>query len=410
MTKIVILGGGFAGITLALGLEKVFKSLNNVRITLMDKEPYHLFNGNLYEVATAAEELVDLKQLKKSITLPFAQIVADKKISFIQSEAQAVDASLRLVSLGGKKIEYDYLVLALGSCEECFNIAGAKEYGIPLKSLPHAFKIKNAIEFAIEAHKYDAQKQYVRVVVAGGGYTGVELAAELTGLFNYLAWKHQYPRHKIELEIVEAGNTLMPGMGERASRDALKRLSQLDIKVKLLSPIAKVEHSMLELLTRERLVYDVLIWTAGVRAKNLPAGLNFKIDARGRVETDEFLRIKGQDKIFAMGDQALVLQPGGRSVPQSAQDAIHQAQYLALALPVLMKNHRPAPYQPKPHGFIVTLGGKWAILNYPPFYFKGRLAYFIHTLAHLRYFASLLGFWKAIKLVWFQDKLYERND
>ena len=406
-TKIVILGGGFAGVAAALGLEK---NIKDAQITLVDREAYHQFNSNLYEAATAAEELTNIFDLKKSIALPFAEIFKGKRVNFVQGEVKSVDAENMTVNLGAKKIEYDYLTVALGSCEECFNIPGAKEFGLPLKNFPQALKIKNALEFAVEAHKMDAQKKYVRVVVAGGGYTGVELAGELNGLMDFLSWKHGYPRQKIEILVVEASNALMPGMGARATRDAGRRLGELGVGVKLLSPITNMTHNTLELLTGERIVYDALIWTAGVRAKPLPQGLSLDADARGRVKVDEFLRTKEYHNIFVLGDQALVMGADSRPVPQSAQDAMHQGRYLAFALPLLIKNRRPLPYAPKPHGFIVSIGGKWAIMNYPPFYFVGRFAYFIHELAHVRYFASLLGLWKAIKLVWFQDRLYSRND
>lgn len=408
--KIVILGGGFAGIAAALGLEKIFRSNRDVSITVVDRQNYHLFNSNLYEVATAVEELVDMGRLKKSIALPYARIFKSKKIAFIQGEVLGVNSSEKVVEFSGKTIAYDYLLIAQGSGEEYFNIPGAKEFGIPLKSLPQALKIKNAIEFAIQSHKSDMQKKYVRILVAGGGYTGVELAGELRGLINFLSWKHNYPKEKIEMEVIEASNMLMPGMGQRATKDASLRLSKLNIRVKLLSPIVKINSNSVELSNGERIIYDVLVWTAGVKAKTLPKGLEIETDKKNRVLVNEFLLAKGCQNIFILGDQASVINKEGQPVPQSAQDAIGQGKYLAYALPFLMQNRRPVPYEPKPHGFIVSLGGKWAILNYPPFYFTGFLAYIVHELAHVRYFASLVGLWKALKYVWFQIDLYGKND
>src|SRR3989344_5266476 len=163
-TKIVILGGGFGGVAAALGMEKKFRANRGVKITLIDREPYQLFNSNLYEVAAAAEELESVKDLKKSIGVPFAEIFKKRQVEFIQGEVRSVDAGSRTVGLSNKAINYDYLVLALGSCEECFNIPGAGEYGTPLKSLGNALKIKNAVEFAVQVHKYDAQKKYVRKI------------------------------------------------------------------------------------------------------------------------------------------------------------------------------------------------------------------------------------------------------
>ncbi len=409
-TRIVILGGGVAGLSAALNLRKKFRDIKEVSIVLIDRESYHLFTPNLYEVATAAEELVTLKNLKQSIALPFTSILNSRRIEFVKGEVVEVDALQKTVALAGRKVPYDYLVLALGSCEEYFNIPGAKDYGLPLKSLPHALKIKNSVEFAIESRKYEVQKPYVKIVVAGGGYTGVELAGELKGLIDFLAWKHQFPREKILVEIVEASNMLMPGMGQRATRDAFRRLEELKISLRLLSPIVKVDARFIELLSGERIAYDVLIWTAGIRSKPLPKGINAETDKKGRAIVDEFLRIKGAHNIFVVGDQAGVCDPGGAAVPQSAQDALSQSAYVAYALPEIIRNRRPHTYKPKKHGFIVSLGGRWAILNIPPFYITGYFAYLIHMLADVRYFSSLIGFFPALKLVWSQASLYSRND
>jgi NADH:ubiquinone reductase (H+-translocating) len=409
MKKVVILGGGFAGLSAALNLEKKLAG-HEFSITIIDSHDYHLFNSNLYEVATAAEEMESMGDLKESIALPYNKIFKNKKISFIKGEILEVNTHEKQAILAGRKVIYDYLVIAQGSKEEFFNIPGAKEFGIPLKNLGQALKIKNAIEFAIEAHKYDTHKPYVKIVVAGGGYTGVELAGELRGLVNFLAWKQGYPVEKVLIDVVEASNLLMPGMGEQATSDAKARLQDLWVTVRLLSPITKVEHNSLELANGEKMIYDVLIWTAGVKARPVPKGLELETDKRGRVVVDEFLRAKGNYNIFMLGDQASVLSSNGQAVPQSAQDAISQGKYLGKILPEVLRNKTVQAYFPKPHGFIVSIGGKWAILNYPPFYFTGRLAYFVHELATWRYFASLIGWWKAAKFVWFQMDLYGRND
>ncbi len=406
MKKIIILGGGFAGLGLAVHLAK----LKLFDITVIDKEDYHLFTPNLYEVASASEEMVTMGELKESIALPFRKISEKYRINFIQAEVKSVNSFEKFVEAKAKKFTYDYLVLAQGSIPEYFCIPGAEQFALPLKTLPQALRIKNQIEFAVESHKFDIQKPYVRIVVAGGGYTGVEVAGGLASLLDFLAWKYGYPREKILVEIVEASNTLMPGMGDRASKDAQARLKELGITVRVLSPIVQVESSWLELKSGEKMVYDCLIWTVGVRAQSVPLGLSLPLDGRGRVETNTYLQTKTNSNIFVIGDQALVLGNNGQSAPPSAQDAEHQAKYLAKALPKMVKNQLPPSYEPVKHGFIVSLGSKWAILNYQPFYWIGWLAYIIDKLAHIKYFASIIGWKKAVKYVCFQTNLYERKD
>ncbi len=421
MTNIVIVGGGFGGLGAALGLEKKFKGNKNIAITLIDKRDYHLFTPNLFEVASAEEELATISQMKKSISLPFAEILRGKNVRFFKSCLKHIDPAKKQLELDHKQINYDYLILALGSESNFFNIEGAQKYALALKDLPDALRIRNQIEFAIQAHKFDVSKKTVRLVMAGGGYTAVELVGELKGLADFLAWKNQYPREKIEIEIIEAANILMPGLSSRLSRDALGRLQELGVRVRLSSRISEVDEHFVGLMSGDRIAYDVLIWSTGIKACDCHmevAGL----DKNGRLPVNEFFQVVSNGKIphfvrdgtgavFALGDMAAVLDGKGRPVPASAQDAQDQAKYLAYALPYIIKNQKPPlPYKNIKHGFIVNVGGKWAIMSYNGIYLTGWLAYFIDKLAHLRYYASLIGFYKALKCVIFEMEIYGRND
>lgn len=410
MTKIVIVGGGFGGVMAALGLEKKFRDNKNIAITLIDQRDYHLFTPNLFEAATAEEELVSVGQMKKSITLPFKDILTDRNIKFIQSELKQINQNNRQVTLDHKQINYDYLILALGSQSEFFNIAGAEKFALVLKDLPDALRIRNQIEFAVQSHKLDVNKKTLRLVVAGGGYTGVELAGELKGLADFLAWKNQYPREKIEIEVIEAANALVPGFDSRLSRDAYERLQELGIRVRLSARVSGVDQHFLELMSGDKIAYDVLMWTMGVRAAN--SGLSgCKLNKKGRLEVNEFFQVLEHQNIFALGDIACVTGRDGKPVPSSAQDAQDQAKYLVYALPYIIKNQKPPkPYQSLKHGFIVNVGGKWAILSHKGLYITGWLAYFIDKAAHLRYYLKLMNIYKAVKYVIFQMEMYSRND
>jgi len=408
--NIIIVGAGFGGLSAALSLEKKFGRDKNIVITLIDKRDYHLFTPNLFEVASAEEELATISQMKKSITLPFAEILKGKNIKFIQSDLKRIYPEKKQLELDHKQINYDYLILALGSQSDFFNILGAEKYALVLKDLPDALRIRNQIEFAIATHKFDVNKKTVRVVMAGGGYTGVELVGELKGLADFLAWKNRYPREKIEIEVIEAANVLVPGSSSRASRDALGRLQELGVRVYLSARISEVDGHFVRLMSGEKIAYDVLLWTAGIKAGDCHmevAGL----DKNGRLPVNEFFRVQNLHNVFAIGDMAAVLDAKGRPVPASAQDAQDQAKYLAYALPYIIKNQKPPlPYKSIKHGFIVNVGGKWAILNNKGIYLTGWLAYFIDKLAHLRYYSSLIGFYKALKCVIFQMEIYSRND
>jgi NADH:ubiquinone reductase (H+-translocating) len=410
MTNIVIVGGGFGGVGVALGLEKKFRKNKNISITLIDKRNYHLFTPNLFEVATAEEELTSVKQSKKSITLPFSEIFKGKKIRFLQSGLKSIDAQKKQLDLGHKQIPFDYLIVALGSQSDFFGIAGAQKYSMVLKDLPDALRIRNQIEFAVQAQKFDMSKKTVRIVVAGGGYTGVELAGELKGLADFVAWKNQYPREKIEIEVIEGTNSLVPGFDSRLSRDAYGRLQELGVRVRLSARISEVDEHFVGLMAGDKIAYDVLLWSAGVKAND--SGIkNAELDKKGRLLVNEFFQINGQHNIFALGDIACVMDSSGRPVPSSAQDAQDQSKYISYALSFILNNQKPPlPYKSHKHGFIVNVGGKWAIMSYSGFYNTGWLAYFIDKLAHVRYYIPVVGLFKAMKIVLFQMEVYSRND
>jgi len=410
MTNIVIAGGGFGGLNAALGLEKRFKNNKDIAITLIDSRDYHLFTPNLFEVAASEEELTTVAQMKRSITLPFAEILKGKDVKFLQSGVKNINPAKKQIELDHRQINYDYLILALGSQSDFFNIAGAKKFAYVLKDLPDALRIRNQIEFAIQAHKMDVSKKNIRIVVAGGGYTGVELAGELKGLVDFLAWKNQYPREKIEIEVVEGAGQLVPGFDDNLSRDAYYRLHELGIHIRLAARITDVDEHFVEFLSGDKVAYDVLVWTAGVKAQGCHMQVA-NLDRKGRLPVNELFQVEGRHNIFAIGDMACVMDRHGKPVPSSAQDAEGQACFIAYALPFVIQNKKPpVPYKNKKHGFIVNVGGEWAIMSYNGFYITGWIAYFIDKMAHLRYYASLVGWFKAIRCVIFQMEIYSRND
>lgn len=409
MKKIVIAGAGFGGLNTALLLEKKFKNNPDISITLIDGRNYHLFNPSLYEVAASEEEFSSLLELKHSITLPIAEILRDKKIKFIQGKVGEINPHNKTLEINHHHLDYDYLVLALGSKSEYFNIQGAREHSFTLKSLNDAFAIRNALEFAVESHRFDVQKKCVRVVVAGGGYTGVELAAELASLRNILAWKYSYPIEKIEVVVLEAAAELVPGFSQEASRDIYYRLKDLGVSVKISSPIFKVDKNLIHLLDGQSISFDVLVWTAGVRATDLRLSAECECNNRGQMKTDEYLRLSGHHNIFALGDIACIHAKSG-PVPSTGQAAVAQAEYLAKIFPSILENKKPAAFDLKGNPFIISVGGKWAVFKSKNFYLKGFLPYLIRLAADVRYFSKLMGVFAAINLVLFDAKLYSRND
>lgn len=407
--QIVIIGAGYAGMLTALRLKRRFKNEKNISITLIDKRDYQLFSFDLYEVATSDDEMTSVDDLKSAITLPINKIIKGKQINFIKSEVLGINLKNKEISLPGKKLFYDYLVLATGSASDDFGLKGA-ENAIPLKTFEDALRFRNRVEFAFQASNMSMTKRNLKFIIAGGGYTGCELAGEMVKLKALLAWKYNYPEDKVEILVVEAANELIPGFSKRLSADTYNRLKDLRVDVLLSSPIVEISEQYVMLNSGERLNYDAVAWAVGVKAASLNITPEVKKDRKNRMFVNDFFEVLNQHNVFALGDAAAFLDKNGRALPASAQDAIDQALYFSSVFPDIILSKKPQSYVPLKHGFILSLGGQWAIMDYNGIYLKGFIVYVIRKLAHTRYLSKVIGWTKAFMMVWFQVKIFSRND
>lgn len=400
--------------SLALGLEKYFSErwFADVRekaaITIVDKHDYQLLGLNLYEVATSPEEFVPTQDLVRSVCLPLSQALAGTAVTQLKGEVSEVNAAERWVLAGNKRIPYDCLVLAPGSRPDFAGTSGAGQYSVPLATLKDALNIRNRIESAFQAKRYDVRKEHVQIVVVGGGYEGVEFMAELSHEIDMLCWKHQYPRERVQLVLAEAGSELLPGVKPELRERAYWRLFERGVRILLSAPITEVTSTMVSFSNGERIVADVVVWAAGTRGATEFLSSQLPLDNKGRVVTDECLRVQGHDRIFALGDGARAAHH--RPYYATVQNAVSQAKYLSRAIPLLLQNKHPGRYRvPRPL-IMVTLGGKCAAVQYRGFTWIGLLGYVLRGAWIIRYLSRLVGWWRALRLGWFQAGIYRRND
>jgi NADH dehydrogenase len=410
MKQIVIAGAGFGGVSTALALNKNLRNSRDVQITLVDRKPYHTAHSYLYEVASSPEELTSLSELKQSVAIPLEDIFAGTRVRIEYGTITKVSALQQRLELDRGALSYDYLALALGSSPNFYGIPGAEQFSLPMKTVRDALMIRNRLQFVIEAHRWDTGKKLIRIVVAGGGFAGVETAAELKGLLDFLAWKEQYPRQQLEIMVVEGAHQLMPGMASRMATDVHNRLKDLGIIIRTNSLVTKVDEHFLEFNNGEKLEYDTLIWTAGVKANQVLFSEPIDLDRGNRAVTNERLQLAGHPNIFVIGDASCFLDKQGKPLPGTARQAIDQGKYVGAALAALVENRQPRPYSCKQFGYIVPLGGKWAIMAGRRLYMKGFWPYVFRQLGWLRYFWSVLGLRRAYELSILENRLYGRND
>lgn len=402
--NILILGGGFAGLNAAVFLAR--KNLN-ANITLVDKEDYHLYYPNLYEVASSEEDFVDIRSLKKSVALPFTEILP-KSVKFIQGKVTSIDTK-GSVDVDGAKVEFDHLIVGLGSMPDCFGIEGLEENSLPMRGVNDALRIKNEIELLFQMHQ-DVVKKELRIVIGGGGFTGVELSAELLNLIEILIWKYNYPKDKVELMIVEGMNSLLPGLDREVGENIYERLSGMGVKIRLNHFINKVTKGQLSVSSGEMINYDLLIWTGGIKCAPLPIVEKVEMDKKGRCIVDEHLAIPGTN-VYLIGDNASIKTSEGKPIPQTATQAIYAAEYISNLIAAKFNGYEEKKFRTKDFPFIIPVRGKWAVMHTPEGeIFYGLFAWLMHIGAALRYFNRLVGPWRALKLVIFETDLYIRND
>lgn len=410
MKHIVVIGGGMGGTS---AIRSLCRRLDNkqVHITLIDPNPYQTFHSSLYEIATSPEEIVPTAGLRSTAILPFALMFKKELVTTLQTKVISVDHASNAVKLeNGKTLLYDYLITGTGATPAYHNIPGAEKYSLPLRSTTDALRIRYQLETMIQTHRSDVKKPYARLVILGGGVAGVELAAEAVGALDFICWKYNYPRYKAEILVIEAANDLASGLSQTVSKIVFNRLRKLGVKVQVNSFVAKVEPNVIELQNGERWQYDCLIWTGGIKGQSSHCPSEVKTDDHGRLKVDAFLCLPGTHNAFVLGDVSCIKDSHGNVLPAVAPQAIDQGDYIAGVITNLMKGKEVTPYQTRKFGYVIPMGGHWAILSWRGIVLSGFFAYLIREFVILKYFIISLGIENGLRLWVYDEIIYSRND
>ena len=410
MKKILILGGGFGGIRAALDLEKNLK--NEAQITLIDKNGYHLFLPALYEVASAYNIKKDpfAVRLKKSICIPYHSIFENKKLDFIQDEVTKIDLNGQKVFADARVFEYDYLLMALGSQTNDFGIPGVKEYAYQFKSIEDALMVNKKLE---ESIKKSSVSYPAKIFVCGGGFTGIELAAELSCCAKKIARVNKVKHKSHMITLFEAGPKILPMIPDEKRQHIIERLTRLGVSVMENSPIEEVGPDFIKLKNGQNMDGDIIVWTAGIKANELlknVAGL--PVSASGKVVTDEFLQVQGSKNTFAIGDNVEFIDPKTQKpVPALAYVANDQGKVAAKNLINTIRGRPLKRYKPFYSVWVAPAGGKYAIAHlWNGIHITGFWGWVVREIIDLRYMLSILTPGKALSLMWQEVTLFTKND
>ena len=383
--RIVVVGGGFAGLTLCRDLVK-----SDYQIVLLDKHNYHMFQPLFYQVATAGLE-------PSAISFPYRKVFQNKKnVHIRKTEVLSVDTNKKIVHTTIGEVSYDYLVIGTGATTNFFGNKQLEEITHPMKSVAQALGLRNSIlqtfENILISECEEEQEGMMNFVVVGGGPTGVETAGAIAEMKKYILPK-DYPEidfNRMNIYLVEAAPRLLNGMSDKSARKAYEYLMKMGVKVWLNAAVSEYDGKVVSLSNGARMKTDTIIWAAGVRG-NFVEGINTEVMARGqRMKVDGFNKVEGYDDVYAIGDIALQQNdpkfPNGH--PQVAQVAIQSAVNLAKNFKHIAKGETQKQFIYNDLGSMATVGRNRAVVDLPAFHFGGFFAWMVWMFIHLR---SILG-------------------
>ncbi|MGI8605485.1 MAG: NAD(P)/FAD-dependent oxidoreductase [Verrucomicrobiales bacterium] len=392
--KVVVLGGGFAGLTFCKGLRSP-----RYEITLVDRQNHHLFQPLLYQVATAALSAPDIAQ-------PLRSILADHaNVTTLMDEVESVDLSGQRVRCHSRVLDYDYLVIALGARTGYFGHDNWEAATVGLKSLDDAMEIRRRVLLAFERAEASTDaaeiERLLTFVVVGGGPTGVEMAgalAELAGRVMERDFRRIDPA-KARIHLIESGPRLLSMFAPQLADYTVAQLARMGVTVHLNSAVKEIGADYVVAGTN-RLGAGLVLWAAGVEASGVTRGLpGIPLDRAGRIEVQPDLSLPGHPQVFAAGDIVSLVDKNGIRVPGVAPAAIQMGRHIArliehderfrlAAAKFITAIPRPAfAYFDK--GIMATIGRSHAVAAAFGLKFRGFVAWLMWLFIHLMF---LVGF------------------
>ena len=384
MSKIVIIGGGFGGLSF---LQKARKSNNE--FTLIDKTNHHLFQPLLYQVATAVLSPAD-------ITVPIRNLFKnDNNVKITLGEVVDIRREKKQVVLKNDDvIDYDQLIISTGASYSYFGNEDWGKYSNGLKNINDALDIRDKILKAFEKAENETdkkkQKKYLNFVVIGGGPTGVEVAGSIAEIaFKDINKEYRnFNSNDSNVYLIEAGSNILPSYSSKLSNKASKYLKKMGVEIKINEKVEDIE-DMLVTTDKGKIESDNIIWAAGNKASSLIELLDTEMDAEGRAIINQDCSIKKDDNIYVIGDAANFKGVNGEPLPGIAPVAIQQGKYVEFNTKKNISKENRKPFKYRDKGMMATIGGFKAIGVVGKFEISGFIAWLFWSLIHLVY---LIGY------------------
>jgi NADH dehydrogenase len=359
-TRILIIGGGFGGLSVARELVRALRGTDDVGVALVDRMNYTTFWPMVPSVIPSNAELRHVAHSLRRILKPLG-------VEFFQSEVTGVDFEARRVKTAERDYPFDYLVLAPGSRTTYFGTTGAEENALDVKDLSDALRVRNhVIDRFEEAEHLDglAPEDLLTFVVVGGGPTGIEAAADMHDLiFDVL--EDDYPNvdfDRVRVVLVNAGDQILKGLDSSLVNAATRRLASQRIEVINDARVQEVRSDAVAISDGRTIPTRTIVWAAGIEPPPLVGNLDVQRDQRGRILVDQYLRVKDRPGVYAVGD-CTSIQYDGPPVPALAQAAEQEGKRAASNLVAEIENQAPVAFRYRSVGQLVDLGEGSALVD-----------------------------------------------
>jgi NADH dehydrogenase len=408
--KVLILGGGFGGLYVATELEKCLAADPDIEVTLVNRENFFLFTPMLHEVAASDLDL-------SNIVNPVRKLL--RRVHFFAGDVEAVDLARKRVTVSHgtdhhhHELDYDYLVIALGSITNFFNLPGLEQRALTMKSLGDAIHLRNRLiahlEEADTECACEVRDPLMTFVVAGGGFAGVETIAGVND-FVREALKF-YPNlgpDVVRMVLVHPGPFILPELGEKLGRYAQKKLAERGVEIRVNTKVTAVSDDGVQLSDGLMIRAKTLIWTAGTSPNTLLAMLPCQKD-RGRLLVNETLEVPDWPGVWALGDCALVPDVAtGQFCPPTAQHALREGRVVARNIAAAIRGGKKQAFSFSTIGQLAAIGRRTGVANILGVNFSGFIAWWLWRTIYL---SKLPRFEKKLRVAldWSLDLLFSKD-
>ena len=409
-TRVLILGGGFAGVYAALEFEKLLRRDDNIEVMLVNKDNFFLFTPMLHEVAASDLDITH-------IVNPIRKLL--RRVKFFHGDVEQIDLRARRIVVSHSEehhhheLEYDHLILAMGSVTNFFGLPGLEQRARTMKSLGDAIELRNHLIELLEAADFECalgeRNHLLTVVVAGGGFAGVETIA---GINDFLREALEFYPHlsdaNIRVVLVHPGELILPELGEPLGRYAQEKLAARNVEILTSARVTGFSGEGVTLKDGRTIRTRTLIWTAGTSPNPLLANLPCRSE-KGRLTVDSHMRVTDWPGVWSLGDCALVPDPKtGKPFPPTAQHAIRQARTVARNILATIRGGALKPFQFTTLGQLAAIGRRTGVANIFGFNFSGFIAWWLWRTIYL---SKLPRFEKKFRVAldWTLDLLFSKD-